>query len=129
MRAAGGLTGKKHNYCKHSSERAIDCINEGRLGVWIGTYYERLLQVTLEWYGVFWWSRIMQKLSQRSYPDYHYVFLLQWLLGVSSPPPGLHSLILLSAKCFGSVPFAHSQLVAGKFHCTWLPSFDTNCIN
>ena len=45
MRVAGGLTEKKKNQLlKHSSERAIDCINE-EVSV-IGNSTERLLQVT-----------------------------------------------------------------------------------
>ena len=108
---------KKKQLLKHSSERAIDCINE-EVSV-IGNSTERLLQVTQNDMEFFDGSKNPgaetepEKLSRLSL-----CLSLTVTIGcfISTAWASFSHTALCKVLC--SVPFAHSQLVAGKFHCT-----------
>ena len=121
----GGLTGKQQRrLLKHFSERAIDCTNED-VSV-IANSTKRRLQVS-------WNDRRFldgsknpgtesepEKLSRLSL-----CLSLTVTIGCFIPTSWASFSHPALCKVLSSVPFAHSQLMAGKLRWTWLPRFDT----
>lgn len=125
MRAVGGLTEKQQQQLlKHFSERAIDCTNE-EVSV-TGNSTERLLQVSWNDTRFLDGSKNPGTESEpEKLPRLSLCLSLTVTIGcfISISWASFSHPALCKVLC--SVPFARSQLMAGKLHCTRLPSFDT----